>query len=324
MGEDMEDKKFSIIVATKDRPESIKDFLISLRDTEIISRKDVEVIIVDNNSKYGQIKNICKIYRAIYYKECKLGKSYALNKGIELSKGRYLIFTDDDIVIKNNNWLNQLYRPFEKMPKLGYVSGNILAFNRRNAVADLWEKKGGLSKGSKEKYFSKELLSKFRFIPWPLTKICAGANCIIPKKVLLEVGGYNPIFGPGGRMGHGESLLIGYEIIKKGYELYYNPEAIVYHKHPTDAFSLKRKLFLYGMGDTGIHAFIFAKYKDFRSLFWGIFGHPLYTIKNLVKSVFKRYALPPSYAFHSFKGSLIGFWKVYKIRKSLNLRHNSK
>jgi GT2 family glycosyltransferase len=317
--------KFSIIVATRNRAEDIQKFLSSLKKSSIF-RRDTEIIIVDNNSKDDKTLKVCRKFGARYVKETRTGKSFALNRGIKASKGKYLVFTDDDVIIKDSGWLDKLYAPFERYPKIGYVSGKVANLDKGNPTGNLWERKGGLSKGDKEKYFSREFLSRFRIKPWPLTKICAGANCMIPKKALLKVNGYNTMFGPGAMIGHGESLLIGYELIRRGYELYYNPDAVVFHKHPEDPEDLKNKLFLYGTGDTGIHAFIFAKYRDFRSLYWALIGHPAYTVKNWIKSFFRMYALPPSFAEKSVLGSLSGAWmffyryyRVVKFKKARGL-----
>jgi len=301
--------KFSIIIATKDRLKILEAFLLSLHNSGVLSRKDTEIIIVNNGPNNKKIKKLCESYAVRYIIEEIKGKSFALNKGVKNSKGDFLVFTDDDVIIKNKKWLDELHKPFSKKPLLGYVSGDVMAFNKDNNLVRKWEKKGGLSKGKKSKYFSRKFLSKFKIKPWPLTKICAGANCIVPRKVLNEIGGFNTFFGPGAPIGHGESLLIGYDIIKKGYELYYNPNANVYHKHPEQGLELKKKLYLYGTGDTGIYGYIFMKHFDFRALYWGVIGHPLYTCKKILKSIFKKYPLPPIYPINSLKGSLIGFWK---------------
>ncbi len=298
--------KFSIVIATKDRSTQLNNFLSSLRESKILNRKDTEVIIIDNNSKDNSTKDVCKNYNVIYSLEKKVGKSNALNKGIIIACGEYIVFTDDDAKIKDKKWIDLLYLHFKENRKLGYVSGNVIAESQGSYAQKIWEKKGGLSKGIFPKHFDFHYLKKFRFIPWPLTKICAGANCMIPKIILKECGYINNLFGPGALIPHGESLLIGYEIIKRGYELDYQPLAKIYHSHPEKVTSLMRKMFLYGVGDTAIHAYIFIKYLDFRSFIWAFGGHQLYVLRNLIKSLFGAYALPPYIVVFSLLGSCSG------------------
>lgn len=310
---------FSIIVATKDRPKDLIDFLQTLRETRILGRKDVEVIIIDNNSKTDDVRSICGRFDVKYVVEKTQGKAIALNRGLKESRGEFLVFTDDDTLVKNPEWLDKLYAHFMENKKLGYVSGNVLAHKIETQAQGTWERKGGLSKGSEPKHFCQNFLNTYRFKPWPLTKICAGANCMIPRKVFQEIGGYCTLFGPGALIGHGESLEIGYRIMRAGYELYYEPNAIVYHKHPQEELAIKRKLFLYGTGDTGIHTYIFLKYQDWRSLFWAFGGHQLYVLKNMFKRLTGGCGLPVGYLAYSLAGSALGgllfVWRYLKFPK---------
>ncbi len=313
---------YSIIVATKDKSDGVKRFLESLKTCGILDRNDTEVIIVDNNScssKTLETEKLYKEYNTVYIFEPRPGQSYAVNTGISNANGAFIVFTDDDIEVYDINWLDKLNRHFKRNKNLGYVSGNVKAKEFVMEAQKIWEAKGGLSKGPNPKYFSRDYLAKFKFKSWPLTKICIGANSMIPKKIIDEIGGYNLLFNHGaGIVGHGASLELGYRIIKAGYELYYDPEAIVFHNHPRSNRSLKKKLFYYGIGDTAIHIYFFLKYLDFRSLFWAYGGHQFYIIGNIVKRILKKYPLPLNYLFYSFAGSSIGatlFLIKYLIKK---------
>jgi len=310
---------FSIVVATKDRPAMIKRFLNNLKLSKITERNDTQVIIVDNNSNPIQAdatQKICSEYEVMYLFESKKGQSYAINTGIKNATGRYIVFTDDDIEVKDPEWLDKMQSHFKTYPALGYVSGNVKANNLKTDAQKNWEKKGGLSKGDEPIYFSRGFLSKFKFKPWPLAKICAGANSMVLKNVIDEVGGYSLIFNYGSRIiGHGGSLELGYRIIKAGYELYYDPNAVVFHNHPEDKKDIKRKLFYYAVGDTAINMYFFIKYRDFRSLFRAFGGHQAHVLKNIIRRIKGQYPLPINYLFYSLIGSGIGatvfIWKYF-------------
>jgi glycosyltransferase involved in cell wall biosynthesis len=298
--------KFSIIVPTRNRPKPIETFLQSLEESKILERKDTEIIIINNSAEEGGLESICNKYGVLYLCEQKTGKSYALNTGVANARGEYLVFTDDDVIVKDYSWIDKLHANFERSSKIAYVSGNVVAYAIKTNVQRQWEKKGGLSKGSKPKYFNQSYLSTFKFKPWPLTKICAGANCMIKKEALDKAGGFSTFFGPGAPIGHGESLLIGHELIRLGYELCYEPEAKVYHNHPESETDIKQKLFLYAKGDTAIHMHIFLKYHDYRSLMWACIGHPAYVTKNMLKYFAGKYALSPKYTSRTVSGSILG------------------
>ncbi|MDD2482841.1 MAG: glycosyltransferase family 2 protein [Candidatus Shapirobacteria bacterium] len=303
----MLNKKVSIIIATRNRAESLKQLLESLKKIYILGDPNIEVVIIDNNSTDNSTLDLCNKYPVVYIKENRKGESFALNTGMKVSNGEYIINTDDDVIIKDKNWVEKLLQHFTKNKNLGYVSGNVCIFNDKNNVANLWEKKGGLSKGINSKLYKNiDLIKDYKMIPWPINKIAAGANNMISRKVFDKVGPYATFLGGGSPIGHGNSLEFVYRVIKAGYDVEYDSTAIIYHKHPTDKKSLKNKLYTYGVGNSAYQLYIFAKHFDFRSLYWGLLGHHLYVIKNLLKSFFKKYPLPPSYVLKSLEGSLIG------------------
>jgi len=66
------------------------------------------------------------------------------------------------------------------------------------------------------------------------------ANCSVRKRVIEKIGGFDTDFKSGGDVGFGWSIL------KAGYKLIYEPEAIVLHKHRTSLWALIRLFFKYG------------------------------------------------------------------------------
>lgn len=303
--------KFSIIVATLNRGSDLNDFLNCLHNIKILNNPIIEVIIVDNNCSEEKTKEtieLCKYFNVRFTHEPKQGKPYAVNKGINIARGKYLVFTDDDVLIKDRYWLAKMVNHFKIHPKLGYVSGNVIACKQESESEIVWEKKGGLSKGKKEKYWSTNYLTKFifRFVPWQFNKICAGANCMIPKKIVDEIKGYNILLETDA-IKHGTTLEIGYKIAKAGYELLYTPNSVVYHKHPTSVEKLIHKMYIYGTGDTAYQMLMFLQYGDWRCFWWALLGHPFYTIYyKFIPSLFGKYIFPPKYILSGLLGNLVG------------------
>ena len=91
---------FSIICATINNQNQIKKLCNSLKKQ---SYKKFELIICDQ-SQFSANKNIRKIYKnlKIKYINSNIGLSKSRNKGINISKGDYLIFLDDDITFEKN------------------------------------------------------------------------------------------------------------------------------------------------------------------------------------------------------------------------------
>lgn len=297
----------SIVVSTRHRQKDLEDFLSSLKNTGHLDRNDVEVIIVDNSDGDKATKNVCDKFGVSYFRQTTRGKSKSLNFGMGKSIGQYLIFTDDDVIIDDKRWVDKFIAGFADNPSLGYLSGDVIALDLDNKIQSLWENKGGLSKGKGWRYWDNKKIVDSKKV-WPLTQFCVGANCAIPKSVFERTGPYCELLGPGGLIGHGESIEIGYRIIRAGYDVAYNPSIYLYHKHPSSERDLKKKLFLYGIGDTALHMHIFLKFKDWRSLRWSLYGHPTYSLKKIWKRVFGKYNLPISYIIYSLGGSVLGSW----------------
>lgn len=119
-------------------------------------------------------------------------------------------------------------------------------------------------------------------------------------------------------IGHGESLEIVDRIIRAGYDVKYESSSIIYHHHPSKESDIKKKLYMYGIGDTAIHAHIFITTYDWRSLWWAMGGHQLYTLRKFIKRFFNLYPLPSSYIIYSFMGSAIGaILYIYRRLKTL-------
>lgn len=318
----------SMIIPTKDRGKDLEELLLSLEQNNISGRSDIEVIIIDNNNnleKIKEVKDLCSKFKLNYLHESLPGKAFAVNKGILNAKGELLAFTDDDAIIKDSDWLDIMAEKFKKNPKLGYVSGNVIAISKKNEAAKIWEKKGGLSKGSEEKYWSRDFLNKIKFklFPWPFNKMCAGANCMISKKALLEAGLFN-ILLENEKMTAGGTLEVGYRIAKNGYEFLYTPDSRVFHKHPKTIQDLHKKMIAYGKGDTAYQMCVFLEHGDLRSLWWSLFGHACYTLSKVAKRLVGKFNFPLSFIFNNLNGNIIGgpLFLQYYLTEGRKLKEN--
>jgi glycosyltransferase involved in cell wall biosynthesis len=92
------DKRISFIIATKNRFSYLKKTLHNINN---LKKKNDEIILVDGSS-YGDKKNVVEEYKKIinkYIFEDDISEGHAFNKGILISKGKYIkIVTDDDLL----------------------------------------------------------------------------------------------------------------------------------------------------------------------------------------------------------------------------------
>ena len=99
----------SIIIATYNRRSHLILTLESLLKQQTDASFEYEVIVVDNNSNDATKTAVESEFskwngRLKYFLEPNKGKSYAMNKGINESKGQIIAFTDDDVIV-DPRWL---------------------------------------------------------------------------------------------------------------------------------------------------------------------------------------------------------------------------
>lgn len=98
----------SIVVCTYNRAASLEDTLHALERLEAPPGLDWEVVVVDNNSRDATKQTVLEAMsrwpRLRYEFEGKQGLSHARNHGVAASRGRFILFTDDD-VLPEPDWL---------------------------------------------------------------------------------------------------------------------------------------------------------------------------------------------------------------------------
>lgn len=111
----------SVVMATYNRKELLRDQLTSLLFEQTLDEDLYEVIVVDDGSTDGtreflarlQHPNLIKIWSK------NSGPAVARNKGIKEAKGEYVAFTDDDCVVEAD-WVASVIAYFENDELVGF------------------------------------------------------------------------------------------------------------------------------------------------------------------------------------------------------------
>lgn len=101
----------SVIVCTYNRAGSLARTLASLAAQKVRDEFEWEVIVVDNNSR-DDTRQVVERFsvdfpRLRYCFEGRQGLSHARNRGIELARGEFLLFTDDDVA-PEPDWVERI------------------------------------------------------------------------------------------------------------------------------------------------------------------------------------------------------------------------
>lgn len=186
------------------------------------TRRHIEVIVVDNGSSDGTVELVEKFVkmdnRVRLIREDKKGIVVAKNRGIKEARGKVIAFTDADCVAVVS-WLGSLIKHFQGprvgsvggpsiSPKDDTVLGNII-INSLSCCFPAWKRFCEVSGGFREIDFNPP------------------CNVMYPKRVFDELGGFKEDLYPF----EDEEMIC--RIKDKGYKVYYDPDAIVYHYRKT-------------------------------------------------------------------------------------------
>ena len=259
----------SVVVCTRDRPEQIKKCLNRLARQEY---PRYEVVVVDNAPTSDALRPVVEgsvvegpvvegpvvegqtaggvAFR--YTVEPRPGLSWARNAGIVAAKSDIIAFLDDDDE-PDEHWLTGIAEGFAKSSRMGCVSGIVLPARLDNAVENLFERIGGHSKG---RGFTAETFTKSgsQSPLWPLPPFGVGANMAFRREALDGIGGFDVALGAGTPTGGGEDTLAISLVMMSGYEVAYEPAALMWHHHRQDMVSLNKQLNNYSIGLTAFYA----------------------------------------------------------------------
>lgn len=119
--------KASVVICTYNRAASLRRTLQTLEHQAWQGDDDVEILVVDNNCEDDTEVVIEAFAERLPIRACrepKQGLSYARNRGVEVSFGDVVIFTDDDVSL-GQDWVAAYLRAFEAFPNAGFFGGRI-------------------------------------------------------------------------------------------------------------------------------------------------------------------------------------------------------
>jgi len=271
--------KASIIVPTYNRKERLKECVLALLNQNF---KDYEIIVVDDGSSDGtkdMINGLQKEHNNLrYLRQKNKGPGIARNYGVSEAEGNIIALTDDDC-IADSNWLKEIVNSF-KDKKVGVVGGGYV-FHENPGLIGLWQS-CNVKRGIKE--------GRLRH-----PSFFESNNLAMHKEVFLEVGGFNPLFGP---KDGSEDFNLNYQTFKKGYKLVFNETAKVKHLHKLNLKGVLKQNYIAGRGDI-VFMFINKEKRIFKPYHFLLF--PLIAFKKTIgqiKYTNKKYNFPVFYVLN--------------------------
>jgi glycosyltransferase involved in cell wall biosynthesis len=186
----------TVLICTYNRAKLLRQTLESL--AEVTSTRPWDIVIVDNNSTDDTRQVIEEAARRFPIPlmslfEPRQGKSWALNTGIEASRGEIIAFIDDDVRVAPE-WLDAACGPLEGERSADYTGGPVRPLWEQPPPrwfdltrGDLWGTPAILDYGPEPFVFEER------------RKVPLGANLAVHRDLIDRIGGFNTDLGRKGK-----------------------------------------------------------------------------------------------------------------------------
>lgn len=185
-----------------------------------------EVLVVDDASETETalaLEHLEFVYPwlRVIRNETNAGFITSCNRGAEEARGEFLVFLNDDTV-PLSGWLEALLRVFRTHPDAGAVGGRLVYPDGRlqEAGGVIFDDASGANFGRGDDDMDAPLYAYLRPVHY-----CSGALLATPRKLFLEVGGFDLRYRPA----YYEDTDYCFTVRSQGRTVYYQPESVVVH-----------------------------------------------------------------------------------------------
>lgn len=216
---------------------------------------DFEVIVVNDGSK-DNLAAIVEKYPVRLITIPNRGLSNARNVGLNNAKGEIIAYLDDD-AYPDAHWLHYLAYAYHTTSYAAIGGPNIAPGNDGNIAFCVANAPGG---------------PVHVLLTDEIAEHVPGCNLSIRKSILLEIGGFDPIYHAAG-----DDVDICWRIQDAGYLIGFHPSAMVWHHRRNSLKAYWKQQEGYGKAEALLEAKWPQKYNGFGHLTWAgsIYGHGL-------------------------------------------------
>ena len=196
-----------------------------LRSIGYLTYPHIEVIVVDNASRESPIEELQKAYpdvRIILSKE-NLGFAGGNNLGIKAATGDFLFFVNNDTVL-TPNILEGLVEIFDTYPDAGAVSPKFHYYQFPGTIEFAGYEEVNIFSGRNVMVGCKKK-DYGQYDKPGVTHYAHGGGMMVPASVISEVGLMPEVY-----FLYYEEFDWCEQIKRKGYQIYYQPKSLIYHK----------------------------------------------------------------------------------------------
>ena len=209
----------SIIIPVFNQFQFTHACLASLQSTR--AHPSFEVIVVDDCSTDETAKLVPEMKGIVYLRnERNKGFIASCNRGAENARGKYLVFLNNDTIVKEG-WLSALLDTFTEEPQAGVVGSKLVYPDGRlqEAGGIIWRDASGCNYGK----FDDPERPEYNFLRE--VDYCSAAALMIPKSLFRSAGGFDSRYAPA----YYEDADLSFKLRKNGCKVLYQPLSEVIH-----------------------------------------------------------------------------------------------
>ena len=209
----------SIIIPVFNQLDYTHACLASLQRVE--EQTPFEVIVVDDCSADRSAEVLPQVDGITYVRnEKNSGFVASCNHGAERARGKYLVFLNNDTLVKPG-WLTALVETFAENRRAGIVGSKLIYPDGRlqEAGGIIWRDASGWNYGKSDDPGKPEY-NYLREVDY-----CSGAALMIPKELFDKLGGFDMRYAPG----YYEDTDLAFKVRRAGYQVLYQPQSEVIH-----------------------------------------------------------------------------------------------
>lgn len=222
----MQDNLIIIVILNLNRS---KDLVACLDSVYAQNIYDKEIIVIDNGSVDDSINLVKTEFPKVTIIESKFnlgvagGRNIGIKTAFEKFDFKYILFLDNDVILEKD-FLSYLVNSFSLNNEIGIAAPKCISYNEPRKI----EFAGGINVNlytGNIKNIGNGQPDNSNFIEPKFLK-SSGGLFMTTKSVLNSVGFFDEKFNPYGW----EDVDFSLRVRQKGFKIYYNPKAIVYHK----------------------------------------------------------------------------------------------
>jgi len=211
--------ELSVIVASRDRADSLARCLAALNESWAATQMAWEVIVVDNASTDATSAVVREFaaraaYPVTLLQESRPGVSRARNAGAATARSDWLAFTDDDCLV-DPQWPTALLAAVAERPGLGLIGGRVDLADPLDLPASTRSFSDAMDINDLD----------------ALTARMIGCNFAMRADLFQALGGFDPRLGGGTPALAAEDFDLFYRALHQGAAMRYEPSARLRHAH---------------------------------------------------------------------------------------------